>query len=112
MNTAIDADNRFPDKLIYMKFDLDDTPEENIERYFDKGRQFIEEAKKNKGRIIGWYCILFIMIRQPSEACVTTLYEGVFVCPSVPPSIHLSIRLSVRSSVGPSVGPEKRIICI
>lgn len=52
LNTAIDADNRFPDKLIYMKFDLDDTPEENIERYFDKGRQFIEEAKKNKGRII------------------------------------------------------------
>ena len=53
LNTAVDAENRFPDKLFYLKLDLDDSPEEDIERFFDKGRQFIEEAKKNNARILG-----------------------------------------------------------
>ena len=59
MNTAVDAENRFPDKFFYLKLDLDDSPEEDIERFFDKGRTFIEEAKKNNARILGMkekYC--------------------------------------------------------
>ena len=62
LNTAIDADNRFPEKMIYMKLDLDDSPEEDIQRFFDKGHQFIEEAKKNKARILGEHVTILLLV--------------------------------------------------
>lgn len=52
LNTAYDAENRYPDKFQYLKLELDDSPNEDIQRFFDEGRKFIEEAKRNNSRIL------------------------------------------------------------
>lgn len=52
LNAAKECKNHFKDEFTYMKISLIDDENEDVLSYFDEGFRFIEDAKKQKSRVL------------------------------------------------------------
>ena len=52
LNTAVEADNAFPDLFIYCKIALTDSKDQEFEGVFEHAFKFIERCKESGGRIL------------------------------------------------------------
>jgi len=52
LNVSIECQNSFPGEFIYKKYELEDTPAQEIIQHFEEASEFLEEARKNSKNVL------------------------------------------------------------
>jgi protein-tyrosine phosphatase len=52
LNVSIECQNSFPGEFIYKKYDLEDTPGQDISQHFEEASEYLEEARKSSKNVL------------------------------------------------------------
>jgi len=52
LNVSIECQNSFPGEFLYKKYELEDTPAQDIIQHFEEASEFLEEAQKNNKNVL------------------------------------------------------------
>jgi len=52
LNVSIECENSFPGEFVYKKYELEDTPEQDISAHFEEACEFLEQARRNSKRAL------------------------------------------------------------
>lgn len=74
LNVSIECENSFPGEFVYKKYDLEDTPEQDISAHFEEACEFLEQARVNSKRALvhciqgmsrsASFVIAYLMLKQ------------------------------------------------
>jgi len=52
LNVSIECENSFPGEFVYKKYELEDTPEQDISSHFEEACEFLENARRSSKRAL------------------------------------------------------------
>jgi len=74
LNVSIECQNSFPGEFLYKKYDLEDTPQQDIIAHLEEACEFIEEARRNSKKALvhciqgisrsSSFVIAYLMLKQ------------------------------------------------